>query len=292
LGVSRLSTEQYQLKLRVGGVPVSELVAAGLRVSVAKFRLAGDDVLAMFRGDGLAIAENWVKSPESRHQFAEGEGTADLSGLSCRWEPFRPEKGKILALLVKSRTADEAGLYRQVFEEVTRLAGGEQPAANPIKLEKMKKDRTIPSTFGLENKLYAQRSLVGKAFAWSKNLFEIVVGNLMFRFRLRAPSFDAPGYLVSTIQRSDFRKFDGMLRMVIEVPNDSRAAVEKLLEQLRAEGHIFYGYHWSDEAIMTCALFSMSENRHLHFIDGGDGGYAFAAVGLKAQMAAALRAAG
>jgi hypothetical protein len=39
--------------------------------------------------------------------------------------------------------------------------------------------------------------------------------------------------------------------------------------------------------MMTCLVFSLDESRHVHFIDGADGGYALAALQLKAQLQAA-----
>jgi hypothetical protein len=38
---------------------------------------------------------------------------------------------------------------------------------------------------------------------------------------------------------------------------------------------------------MTCLVFSLAESRHVHFIDGADGGYALAALQLKEQLLAA-----
>ena len=35
---------------------------------------------------------------------------------------------------------------------------------------------------------------------------------------------------------------------------------------------------------MTCLLFSLEDSEHVHFIDGSDGGFAMAAVGLKEQL--------
>jgi Protein of unknown function (DUF3095) len=37
---------------------------------------------------------------------------------------------------------------------------------------------------------------------------------------------------------------------------------------------------------MTCLVFSLEQSRHVHFIDGADGGYALAALQLKAQLQA------
>ena len=39
----------------------------------------------------------------------------------------------------------------------------------------------------------------------------------------------------------------------------------------------------SKEALMTCLVFDR-QNQHVHFIDGGDGGYALAAKELKKRM--------
>ena len=38
---------------------------------------------------------------------------------------------------------------------------------------------------------------------------------------------------------------------------------------------------------MTCLVASAVDNQHVHFVDGGDGGYTKAATQMKAQMKAA-----
>jgi hypothetical protein len=42
--------------------------------------------------------------------------------------------------------------------------------------------------------------------------------------------------------------------------------------------------HISDYAVMTCFVTSPAQNEHVHFIDGGDGGYTAAATQLKARI--------
>ncbi len=39
----------------------------------------------------------------------------------------------------------------------------------------------------------------------------------------------------------------------------------------------------SDHAVMTCLVVSVMDGRHVHFVDGGDGGYTRAATAFKAQ---------
>lgn len=283
--VAALSQTQYGLTLRVGRVPVSALYARGHAVGVAKYRLAGDDTLAMFWGDGLGAAEQAIKAEGSPYLLpVDGAGVADLAGLSCRWEPFVAEGGAMLSVLVLARPGQSPSVYREVFDEIMRLAGGEQPAANPVKLDRLKKERLIPSTMGLQLRLHGGGSLARRALHTLKDIFETLLGNSIFMLDVKTPVLDPGVYLPSQVARSDFRKFDGMLRMVVELSEPAIVSVTALLERLREEGRIYYGLHRSRDALMTCAVFSIKENRHVHFIDGGDGGYALAAQQLKKQM--------
>jgi hypothetical protein len=55
----------------------------------------------------------------------------------------------------------------------------------------------------------------------------------------------------------------------------------------RASAHIerrfAYGTHRSDRAMLKYLVLSLEQSRRAHFIDGANGGYARAALGLKAQ---------
>ena len=48
-----------------------------------------------------------------------------------------------------------------------------------------------------------------------------------------------------------------------------------------------YGMNVSDTALMTCLVTSTNEGLHVHFVDGGGGGYTNAAKSLKAARGAA-----
>jgi hypothetical protein len=95
--------------------------------------------------------------------------------------------------------------------------------------------------------------------------------------------FDGQNYPASLVDRTDFRKFDDALRMVVDVDEQTRAEIERMLSTLRADGRIAYGVYASDTALMTC-LIQDYDTQHVHFIDGADGGYALAAKSLKAQL--------
>ena len=91
-------------------------------------------------------------------------------------------------------------------------------------------------------------------------------------------------YIDEMVENSDVRKFDGVLRMVMD---GSEAQYRELREYLEAQHrggrNPPYGMHRSREALLTCIVFSYNGN-HVHFVDGSDGGYAIAARELKAQL--------
>ena len=64
------------------------------------------------------------------------------------------------------------------------------------------------------------------------------------------------------------------------------AALQARLAAEQAAGALAWGMHSSREALITCLVESHA-GRHLHFVDGSDGGYALAARQLKTQLAAA-----
>jgi hypothetical protein len=82
---------------------------------------------------------------------------------------------------------------------------------------------------------------------------------------------------------ADYRKFDDMLRLVLDLNIQQKSQLENFLDLEYKQGHIFYGLHSSSHALMTCMVFSATQGKHLHFVDGAEGGYALAALQIKHQ---------
>lgn len=275
-----LARDRFQLSLRVGIVPVSELQEAS--VEVAKLAIAGKRTLAAFRGGGLAMAEDMVKQGDGRYDLPQpaddSASDADLSGLSCRWLPIPPSRDYAMSLMVKSRTG--ASAYQNVLSAISELYDGELEQANPIHTQSARY-RTIRQCLADEQRYHSR--LWSPKFAC--RAFGIIVSVMIFKHGLPG-FFNARKYALSLGRHSDYRKFDDMLRMVIDCSETQAGKIRSLLESMHDQGEIDFGIHLASESLMTCFFQGPDEGQHVHFIDGGDGGYVMAAKQMKKQMSA------
>ena len=103
------------------------------------------------------------------------------------------------------------------------------------------------------------------------------------RFDVRSGGIDWGRYRADVRAASDYQKIDDMLRMVIAGSPAQTERIVAYLDKRLAQGHLVYGLHVSDRALMTCLIMDRRD-RHFHLIDGADGGYALAAIQLKARL--------
>lgn len=290
-GVAMMAAKQFNLQLRIGRVSVSELRAAGFNVEAAKYRAADSVDLAMLGGTGLLEAERRIKAPESRWliSLADPVPDPDVIGLSCRWEPLQSEHGEILTLLIQSRLAGVAAdrYYQQCYSRLLALTGLSGEQLNPVRVRAMH-TRWPPKSSALEARTHAgQGGRTARFWAGARTLAHSLAGALVFNTGLATPWFNPRRYQNASIVRSDFRKFDGLLRMVLDIPTAKIPVILEFLESEYRRAAIFYGAHRSSSALMTCVVFSLRQETHVHFIDGNDGGYALAALQFKQQLKAA-----
>lgn len=276
---------QFSLDLRVGYIDVETLKSMGQPLKVAKFELSAGNYLAQFTGGAISLAENLVKanSPQASILSSENPNEArDIQGISCRLRPLKSTHGKILTLLCKpkdDRTAIETIQY--VVEKLNLILGTSSTSYSPVQSKKMfwsLLPMTTPDEVRLLGKSKSFFKLIGQfLFAW--------ISNLSLRYEFNMGGFIPKKYKQELQTNSDFRKFDETLRMVLDCTESQINGIQNLFEELHHSGKIFYGMHISNEALMTCMVHSPTQNRHIHFIDGADGGYAVAAIVLKKQMA-------
>ena len=90
------------LDLRAALVPVSAVRAEGFDVLVQATRVSEAVNNYAFRGGGLSRAEALMKAGEYAIPPAPPGSRPDLTGLSCRWSPIKPEHGKIVSIIIEA----------------------------------------------------------------------------------------------------------------------------------------------------------------------------------------------
>ncbi len=282
----------FGLELRVGVVPMAEIARRGGEVQVAKLEFSPGNAMAMFRGDGFDLADRLVKEDDGSQGFrvpegGDAAGAPDLTHLSCRWAPLASENGVMLCLIVAARAASVAqsdAVYRQVLERVNGIAALDNVHASPVK----------PGNLHARIALRAmRREAAGRHGPWWRRWPPVALQHLAqaftFWFGLRPGGFDPQRYKREVVVNSDFRKVNGMLRLIIDCSMQHSDLIEAALEEMHEVGLIDFGAHRASHAIMTCVTPNVDHNEHVHFIDGSQGGLWSAAKGLKMRMARQAR---
>ena len=306
LRLKAASTETFGLALRVGAVPVADLRAGGHDVRVRKYELSPGNHLAMFAGGGVERADALLKGAGEGDgggrdddgggadyvlEAGGAPGPPDLEGLSCRWEPLTPRNGRMMTLMVQARAADrgvEGRVLGEVLAAIGTILGDRLQGFAPASPRTMR-FRWPPRGLALEVRAarYGAQARAGKASAvkrWRAALFTSLVQYVCERFDLKAGDYDAPAYREELRANTDFRKFDGMFRAVLDVSAAQAARVEAYLQEQYKAGRLVYGLRLADEALMTCLVFNLAQSEHVHFVDGAEGGFAMAARDFKARL--------
>lgn len=279
-GIRTLAQTKFNMVLRVGLIFINEMSESSARVEVAKFEIDNSQTIAIFRGGGLTHAEVCVKSELEKYTVENSEkNTGDLSGLSCRWNPIPSKRGTVLSFLAVARPEKSSAIYQAIIAELTRIMNGKLENANPINLPDMTY-RTVGQCYDDEIRYHDSKW----SFRFLFRFLEICAAVLVFKFKIPPLVFNQKKYSEEMRVQSDYRKFDDMLRLIIDCSTTQVDEIESVLKMMYKKGEIFYGLHTSDTALMTCFVNSVNEGDHFHFVDGGDGGYAMAAKQLKGQM--------
>jgi DUF3095 family protein len=282
------SEQAFGLGLRAAAVPVSRLRAEGHDVRVRKYALSPGNNLAMFAGGGVERADEILKSapPDdpSILRPSDDDAAPDLEGLSCRWEPLAASRGQMIALMVQPIAEDQASeVLRQTLTEFSKILQGGIAGFAPVS------DRTLRFRWPPTGLKAEARATAGRgSFLWScgRALLTAALQYWCERNGRKIGGYDAPRYRGEMKAQTDFRKFDGMLRTVLDVAPGQADLIEQWLEQQYRARRLVYGLHRDRTALMTCLVFNLEQGEHLHFVDAAGGGFARAAEGFKFRLAA------
>lgn len=289
-GAQRLARTRFGLTLRAGLVPVDRLVDDGYWVRIAKVRLSAHITLPALAGRGWEEAERRLKTPgaEGVWRIEEGRGPAHASfdGFECRWQNVPSFNGHKLSLLVAATSPDAEGnlaTYQRVLNQI-RTIYGDIPQYHPLRADRMRL-AFDPRLLQHEWRVRSDRlGLWGRISYFVRLMLLNLAGHVLFSRNLDTRAVRWSRYRDELVENSDFRKFDGMLRMVMDGSDAQARRLTGFLDGEFRNRRLVYGVHKSREALVTCIVQSYNGN-HLHFVDGSDGGYALAARDLKRRLA-------
>lgn len=283
-GCIKLAADSFNLELRAALIPY-KAIKPKANILVACYKKSDSLHQAIFVGGGLNEADKQIKLNEKWHlHLADGEAKADLTGFECRWNRIASPQEVTVSLIVQatnSETDQQLALYQALMQKMQTCLGGDEQL-QPL------------SVAGLEL-MYGKEYLAAEAKAqtFSKNnayflnLLNIrlqnFIGNLLMKLKLTLGKANWGRYKEDTLLNSDYRKLDDTFRIVFAAKKAALVAFETWLTNQEDTGKLVYGLHISDAAQLTC-LISQVGVKHLHFVDGCDGGYALAAKALKLKQ--------
>ncbi len=267
------SEEKFGIQLRVALVPVSEILNAGLKLRVAKFIPSENNYISMFSGGGITYAEDLMKSREDEYSLSESETPiGNFNGLECRWNPMPARQDGILTLIIQN-TSKGKSFFKSIIEEIHSIA----PESQPVTLDNLE-ETSRPKDLDIEAKMKTSGPISKFFYLIRVKLWLSLILGIVKKKRHDQTS-EVYRYFKQLTDNTDYIKLDDTLRMVLDVSDTQKQKILSLLGTYQNKNEIIFGSHWSLEALMTC--FIENSNRHIHFVDGGNGGYTLAAVGLK-----------
>ncbi len=284
-----IATESFDLDLRIGTVPMADLRRAGYEILVSRYRVTEHYDQAVFSGGGMAYADRLLKDPRPDNQYLVPASVAprgSMDGLECRWQDVPSRHSETVSLIVRSLSPDPAvagALYRLVIAKVGEVYGSPD-TCHPLALPEL--------AFGFNAKQLANEAGVRAAgrgalakWLWTLRMrWFAALGWFLMKFGIHTAQTDWGAYKQTLIRNSDVRKLNDGYRQILAGTAAQRKTLDAWLNEYYQRGDLVYGIHTTNRAQMTCLVFNYA-GKHMHFIDGADGGLFLAAKELKQRLA-------
>jgi len=287
-----MAQRSFGLELRVATLPVTKIREAGHDILVARVRVSENYIQAAFAGGGMAYADRYMKDPETAPLCEVKPGSVEargsLEGLECRWQDIRSRHGETVSLMVRALDTDPAraaSIYRNVLAKVHEIYGSDEashPLTPPVTtLVPSLSARQLGNEVGVRA---ADKGPLGKWLWLMRARWFVLLGWFLMKFGVKTEFTDWSRYKDTLLRNTDVRKFNDIYRQILAGNTQQREALDAWLAEAYAQRELVYGLHVTDRAHMTCLVFNYS-GRHLHFIDGADGGLFLAAKQFKERAA-------
>lgn len=266
----------FKLKLRVGHVTVAEIKENGFRLTIAKTRTSALLSIPVILGDGINYAEKRIKGTEYLlGNFEKLTTEVDLQGMQCRWDQIEPpqDRDEVVSLLVVSKSEE---LQPQAFSKVIACIDEIYGNVESRKAVTTSKLKLLANFSRIKKEVQSQmkkRVLFSTAVDW----FKTIIGKFYFT------SSKGKQYLNKLVQLTDDLVLDGKINTVISGTREQRILLQEKLQKMEEDQIIVFGLFTSNAAIISCYVRDM-DLKHIHFIDGANGGYTNAGSMLKEKL--------
>ena len=268
---------QFGLELRVGSVPVADILATGRDLRVAKAKMSEDYTIPVVLGEGLQYAEKVVKGEDYLQVGARaGDAALNLEGMQCRWDSIKPpgDAQEVVCLLVTFPDyARQSALCREVLASIDATFGPPH-ARNPVSIGRLRLQPTVGRARRELRARFGRFGPLDVASAWVRSLVAYAYVRWLPQGR---------AYRGGVTRLSDTLMIDGKVSTVIAGTRAQRERLVAALDAMEAAGGIRYGIHICSSSVMSCYVRDR-RNDHIHFVDGIGGGYTRAATVLKAKL--------
>ena len=287
-----MARKSFGLELRVATIPVAKIREAGFDIQVTRVRVSENYIQAAFAGGGMAYADKYMKDPATAALCEVKPGSVaargSLEGLECRWQDIPSRHGETVSLMIRSSASEPAkaaAIYREVIAKVREIYGTDEachPLTPPLAtLIPSLEARQLGNEVGVRA---ADRGPFGKWLWLMRARWFVILGWFLMKFGIQTEETDWGTYKEKLLSNSDVRKFNDVYRQILAGNAAQREALDAWLAERYAKRELVYGLHVTDRAHMTCLVFNYS-GKHLHFIDGADGGLFLAAKAFKERAA-------
>lgn len=265
-----------QLNLRVGHFGVEKVYANNVTLKISKLRHNNYFTTPVVLGNGLKYAEHIIKDGFKAADTNSENAAPNLQGMECRWDEIYPnETGKkVICLLVDCKNENEqAEIYGTIMKEIDLIFGNLEKR-NPISSLKLKLNTSLAN---IRKEMYVKLGKHNLLYLIT-NWIITLIGKLYFKF-FKAGKL----YKYRITQLSDTIMLDGFLNTVISGTDEQIGELKILLDNLELKNKIIYGMHITHASIMSCYIEDRAK-KHIHFVDGTEGGYTSAAILFKEKL--------
>ncbi|WP_026776740.1 DUF3095 domain-containing protein [Polaribacter sp. Hel_I_88] len=265
------------LDLRVGSLVVDDVYQHNYSLRISKLKVNNYLTTPVILGNGLKYAESKIKEKFNKEaNLIDKEIKLDLEGMECRWDEIYPSGNhkKVACLLIGATSeSKQAEVFNEIMNEIDYIFGNLNKR-NPITVKNLKLKPTLEK---IRKEMHTRIGVFNRAYLMNNWLITFF-GQYYFKF-FKAGKL----YLYRVTQLSDTIMLDGSINTVISGDEKQLGKLRFFLDTLESQNKIVYGFHKTYASIMSCYV-EDREKKHIHFVDGTEGGYTAASVEYKLKL--------